>query len=369
MLTDRNYCSFCPAHWDDIIFSPAQGYVHGCCKSTPLKSLYELEVRRGESLNGIRPKGCEYCWRTEDAGLDSLRNFKLTKYKGKNACRRLTLTLNNLCNFQCVYCNEKYSSRWQTDRVKHGELELAFDHNVYYGGEPCVEQDAQVYVDFYNKMQPTEMLLVSGGEPLMGNILYDVLSKCDLSTVQKINVSTNLCYPTRKVIKKLLEFSETHIITLNVSLDTVDWYHQSRLRVGFDHLQFLDNLHYLLAETNVLVNFNSLMTDQTIFGIYKMSQFVYTLRDRYGDRITWFPSHCIQPRIHSFEVLNDSERNDALMQALFAQDNSAEDRELAQLNGIIAALEGTIFNEEVMRDQKRFFEQLKRRATNNIQDP
>jgi len=209
LLTDKNKDTFCPGHWDDIHFAPSQGYMYGCCKAVPIpiEDTRETDQRIHDSLNGIRNPACEYCWKTEDAGNESYRHYKIKLWNKTKSCRMLNLVLGNLCNLQCTYCNEKYSSKWQTDKKRNGEIKLHFDRNVYYGGESIDNKESQEYIDFFNSITPApKVFSVSGGEPLMGNIFNDILTQCDLTDVETIRVSTNLNYPNRVVVKKLLEF-------------------------------------------------------------------------------------------------------------------------------------------------------------------
>lgn len=362
MLNENNKKSFCPAHWDDIHFAPSQGYMQGCCKATPIPidNKIELEMRRRSALNGVRVPACNYCWKTEDAGLESYRHFKLSKWDGTQNCRLLTLNLGNLCNLQCVYCNEKYSSKWQTDKKKFGKIPLTVDSDVYYSGD-VENKPSQVYIDFYNETQPTSVLTVTGGEPLIGTVFYDIMEACDLERLDQIRVSTNLCYTNPVVLKKLLELQDKVKIIIQPSLDTVNIETQERIRYGFNWQLFESNLKYLLEKTNVSISFNSLMTDQSVLGIYKMHEYVYNLKCRYPNRIEWFVSYCVQPRIHSFEVLDDYERSEAIQQVGKVLQELDNEKEITGLNGVLAALNSTSFDEALFVEQLAFYEEFNMR--------
>jgi len=374
LLTSKNKDSFCPGHWDDIQFAPSQGYMYGCCKAKPilLSDTKELEKRRTDALNGIKNPACSYCWDTEAKGNDSYRHSKLSRWHGSLAPRHVTLVVGNLCNLQCTYCNEKASSKWQTDRKQNGQIDMQFDTNVYYGGATCDNKNSQVYIDFFNKLDSIFKLTVSGGEPLIGTDLYDILSGCDLTGVRRIHIASNLNYPNTRTLDKLLELQHTHRITINASLDTVNAPIQEYLRFGFNWETFKSNLDFLLTSTTVNVSFGTLVTAQTVFGINDMYEFVYEMKHNYPNRINWFVSTCTQPLTHTFDALTDTEKARALTETLKVQEkisnvqhlDAKENRvamELININTVIAALQNATFNEELRQDQQHFFKQFNER--------
>jgi len=368
MLNDKNKHAFCPAHWDDIHYAPSQGYLYGCCKATPIpiEDVNELDQRKQNALDGVRNPSCNYCWKTEDAGNESLRHNKLREWDGTSNCRKLTLVLGNLCNLQCTYCNEKYSSKWQTDKKRFGEIKMQYDTDIYYAGKTCVNKESQVYIDFYNKTKP-KSLTVSGGEPLIGNVFKDILTECDLSQLQDISVSTNLNYTKRDTIDKLLEFKDSHNITLNASLDTVDSNVQEYLRFGFNMDRFKSNLYDLLDNTPVRINFITLVTAQSVKGIYNLCKFVYHLKTVYPNRVNWYASTCVTPATHTFDILTETERAQALDEARKVQQEIQDQLELININKVIATLENAKYNEELRNDQSNFFKQFNERQ--DIQTP
>lgn len=380
MLNDKNKNSFCPGHWNDLYFAPSQGYSYACCKSKPIDILEpeEFEKRRENSLNGIRDEGCSYCWEIEDSGQESLRQYKIRLAKEWHDNVKATLVLGNLCNFQCTYCNAKYSSRWQTDEKLNGRIKLKYDSSVYYDGVECENKPAEVFLEYLDKNPQITSLFISGGEPFMGDVLYEILSNADLSNIKKIFVSSNLSFPNTKTLDKFLSFADGRVLGINPSLDTVNPNVQEYIRYGFDWKIFNKNLNFLFTQTPVRIHFNSLITAHTIFGIDKLYEFIYALKEDYLERINWFMSPCVQPRICSFEILKEEEKEMAIpklekikleIEKLLPKSTLRYkfDKEYMQINTLISILQNTKFNHEVRKDQQNFFKQFNER--HNITTP
>lgn len=374
MLNDKNKHSFCPAHWNDIIYSPPQGYIHGCCKAKPtdISNPEELEQRRRNALNGVKDPGCDYCWKTEEAGEQSLRHYKLSIWDRTLDCEHLTMNVGSLCNFQCTYCNTKYSSKWQTDEKLNGQIIMEYDTEVYYGHtDPVLTVDD--YIEFYNNNTPSNSLNVTGGEPFINEIFSEMLDRIDISKIKRVKVSTNLSYPNRKIIDKLLKYSNDTLIIINPSLDTVNNDVQAYLRYGFDPDRFYSNLDYLCKNTNTIIGFNSLVTAQSLFGFDELYKYIYNLKADYERRIKWYFSYCQQPLIHSFKVLKPEEREEPIQKIEQIKDelvekfdkitipNSKIDREIVQARSLLSVLNTEEYDENIRRDQQNFFKQFNAR--------
>ena len=79
--------------------------------------------RRGE-----KPDGCRNCWREEDAGKKSKREYMLEKFKhidvdykdnNGNELVFLDLKLGNICNLKCRICGSWSSSKWAKEELDY----------------------------------------------------------------------------------------------------------------------------------------------------------------------------------------------------------------------------------------------------------
>tara|TARA_B100000989_G_scaffold74587_2_gene52654 strand:+ start:40409 stop:41602 length:1194 start_codon:yes stop_codon:yes gene_type:complete len=81
--------------------------------------------RRGE-----KPEGCRNCWREEDAGKKSKRQYMLEKFSDINVQYKdnngedlvfLDLKLGNICNLKCRICGSWSSSKWAQEELDYVE--------------------------------------------------------------------------------------------------------------------------------------------------------------------------------------------------------------------------------------------------------
>lgn len=79
--------------------------------------------RRGE-----KPDGCRNCWREEDAGKKSKRQYMLEKFKDEKVdyssnsgveLKFLDLKLGNICNLKCRICGSWSSSKWAKEEIDY----------------------------------------------------------------------------------------------------------------------------------------------------------------------------------------------------------------------------------------------------------
>ncbi|MEY4432725.1 MAG: hypothetical protein RLZZ44_855 [Bacteroidota bacterium] len=91
---------------------------------------------RENMLQGIRPTGgCEYCFKIEDAGGKSDRQHinesidNITPHELLTNSNLTTITptileiyFSNLCNMSCLYCGPYFSSVWENEYKKYGNI-------------------------------------------------------------------------------------------------------------------------------------------------------------------------------------------------------------------------------------------------------
>ena len=137
--------TFCPAKWSEIAINLSAGYVYACCKATPIKIIKKedisnsLKKQKDNLILGIQDPTCAYCWDIENAGFSSLRHDYLEKFDRTTIdqyindtvkYKKVEINLGNECNFQCTYCNPKFSSQWESD-VKNNPYKIFSDRHFY----------------------------------------------------------------------------------------------------------------------------------------------------------------------------------------------------------------------------------------------
>jgi uncharacterized Fe-S cluster-containing radical SAM superfamily protein len=158
--------------------------------NTPLKTIANSEtfVRvRQAMLNGERPVECEGCWKDEDAGIESKRQYENKRWEHiipeleQTAVltdpnyRYVELRLGNICNNACVTCNSFSSSKWYAD-----EERIAKDLK-WFQLRPLENFKWHDKEEFYNELaeisKDVEEIYINGGEPTLIKAHFKYLEK------------------------------------------------------------------------------------------------------------------------------------------------------------------------------------------------
>lgn len=235
---------------------------------------------RTKMLDGEWPgNGCEYCKFVEDQGGFSDRMMHL-EYPNLNAPvelkdnlsnthvtpRWLEIYFSNLCNLSCLYCNETFSSTWQTENIKYDKnftpstkvKELKYTEKMFDWLDSNVKH-------LYN-------LMVLGGEPFtqpQSDRLLDFLSerKCPNLT---LTFFSNLSIDPKKLLtrfermQKLKDNNNIKEVHVVASIDC--WGEQAEyIRTGLSLELFERNFLYLLQQTTCKLNVNMTGTSLSVF--------------------------------------------------------------------------------------------------------
>jgi hypothetical protein len=148
-ILDTKSASFCAAKWYNATIWLGSGMSTSChhppahqidteaIKLNPkaIHNTVEKKMDRLDMQLGTRPKGCEYCWKIEDMGRDSIsdRVYKSKIYPIESLdeaykkdhredvdLRTLEIAFDRTCQFACSYCNPAFSSTWVRDIRTNG---------------------------------------------------------------------------------------------------------------------------------------------------------------------------------------------------------------------------------------------------------
>ena len=131
----------CILPWISIETTPL-GSTRPCCLFTDEIPEYNLKTHTLEDAfnskfmrnlrrsfrRGERPDGCRNCWREEDAGKKSKRQYMLEKFKNEDVdyssnngveLKFLDLKLGNICNLKCRICGSWSSSKWAKEELDY----------------------------------------------------------------------------------------------------------------------------------------------------------------------------------------------------------------------------------------------------------
>ena len=208
--------SFCAAKWYNATIWLGSGQTTSCHHPLPHqvsveevlanpKALHNTAKKKSERAmmqQGERPAGCEYCWKIEDMGKDSIsdRVYKTVIYDDKDLdnayatpanddidLQTLEIAFDRTCQFACSYCNPAFSSSWVKDIRKNGSYTgLVSDGRNHFTHPHDSSQlykfgDTNPYVEAFHKWWESDLhrtlkeLRITGGEPLMSGETWKLL--------------------------------------------------------------------------------------------------------------------------------------------------------------------------------------------------
>ena len=316
--------TFCPAKWDELYVSFEVNYAYSCCKSTPThftnKVIEIVSKERQNLLNGIQDASCSYCWQVEHNNGKSLRHrylesfdaSKFDEYKNNNKDpSQIQVTIGNECNFQCTYCNPKFSSKWEHDVRK--KPYATFSDRYFWGIDPKSPDVMEKNIEFLKSFDKIERLSINGGEPLLNKKFFELLNSIDSDVLQ---FTTNLS-AKKSVINKVFKACEKYTaVVVIVSIDATGPIAEfTRFGLNFD--EFDSNFRYLLNHRppNLKVIVNSVMSSVTVRDIENFGNY---MKEFLGQpRFEWRVEYCKNPTIQSMVTLPDQYKE----QILLALDN------------------------------------------------
>jgi MoaA/NifB/PqqE/SkfB family radical SAM enzyme len=366
--------TFCPAKWDEINVNLNANYVYSCCESVPIKINRKedinqaLDQQRNNLLEGIQDPACNYCWKNENAGYESLRHrylksfdySKIEDYKNnKTVIKQIEVNLGNECNFQCIYCNPKFSSQWETD-IKEKPYKLYSD-KFFYAIDETQSRGLNDTIKWLSEINQIERLEIIGGEPIQNKNFFKIINAID---ADYLGFSTNLSCKTTKPIDKILALSTKYTsLSFKVSLDSTGK-NAEFSRYGMDFDKMLKNIDYLLsnAPANVMISFTSLMTSITIRDFGNMVDLVDGFYKK-NPNIVWNIVSCHDPNILTLDTLPDQYKP-----ALLEQINNVKNKNYIQgLSILEGAINSSKFNKTLYNLMKHFLEEFS--ARKNIPIP
>tara|TARA_B100001057_G_C22825890_1_gene941403 strand:+ start:339 stop:1685 length:1347 start_codon:yes stop_codon:yes gene_type:complete len=242
--------SFCGAKWYNATIWLGSGMTTSChhplphkidleaVKNNPkaLHNTPEKKLQREQMQAGERPKGCEYCWKIEDLGDNSIsdRVYKSNIYSNEDLkkayntpCQKdvdlqtLEISFDRTCNFACSYCNPAFSTTWVKDIKNNGAYNGLqsdgrnhFTHN-HESSQLYGYQEYNPYIEAFWKWWDSDLhrtlkeLRVTGGEPLMSADmwkLFDWFKDNHGKSDTRLAINSNLC-PKDKLMDQLIEKS------------------------------------------------------------------------------------------------------------------------------------------------------------------
>ena len=350
-VLDPKSASFCAAKWYNATIWLGSGQTTSChhppahaidaeeIKTRPsaIHNTVEKKIDRLNMQLGNRPRGCEYCWKIEDMGRDSIsdRVYKSRIYplealneayqqphQADVNLRTLEIAFDRTCQFACSYCNPAFSSTWVRDIQRNGPYESLvsdgrghFTHahdrsQLYRFGEtnPYVEAFfAWWETDLHRTLQE---LRITGGEPLMSGETWKLLdwfknNRGKSST--RLAINSNL--GAEVDVDRLLDSIEGLEVDIYTSQESV--YDQAEyIRDGLDYTAWMANVQKLLDSNRIravhcMATISALCLDSLPSLLYQLLEF----KQQYGrDRVSFTLNILRFPSFQSALVLPDELR-------------------------------------------------------------
>ena len=279
--------SFCAAKWYNATIWLGSGMTTSChhppahlvdkdkVTTNPglLHNTPEKKADRTAMLGGLRPAGCEYCWKIEDMGRDAVsdRVYKSKIYPIKAlhdayntppdadvALRTLEIAFDRTCQFACSYCNPAFSSTWVKDIRANGPyLNLVSDGRNHFTHPHESSQlyrygETNPYVEAFFTWWDSELhhtlqeLRITGGEPLMSAHTWRLIEWFKTNSGKsstRLAINSNL--GTDVDIPRLLSSVQGMAIDLYTSNEAVST-QAEYIRDGLDWDSWANNVEQLL---------------------------------------------------------------------------------------------------------------------------
>lgn len=308
--------TFCPGKWDDLHLNFNFNYAYGCCKASPIIFVKDwnpiLDQQKENLLNGIQDPSCNYCWNVENSngGISEryryLKHFDESQFElyKNNSIKPSVIEVNlgNECNFQCTYCNPKFSSKWETDmRTRPYRFKTDIRHyNVIEKKINNIENNLNFLKDF----KSIKVFNLIGGEPLQNKKLFKILNSIDVE-IETLSITTNFSC-NKKMLNKLIALADNYkTLRIGISIDSTGDIAEFT-RYGLDYKKWKENVEYLLINMrqNTEIIFLSLLTSLTIHDLNNTAEMIDTFT-KSGKDIIWRLSYCVSPKIQSFNTLKE----------------------------------------------------------------
>ena len=288
-VLDTKSASFCAAKWYNATIWLGSGMTTSCHHppahkidaeeiNTNPSAIHNTKQKKLDRLNmqqGVRPTGCEYCWKIEDIGREAIsdRVYKskiypikaldeayTTDYQTDVNLRTLEIAFDRTCQFACSYCNPAFSSTWVRDIHKNGPYAgLVSDGRNHFTHEHDSSQlykfdEVNPYVEAFFKWWDSDLhrtlqeLRITGGEPLMSGEtwkLIDWFGENKGRSQTKLAINSNLgmdSYRIDEFLHKVKDIEHLEIYTSQESTAEQAEY----IRDGLDYEQWLINVERLL---------------------------------------------------------------------------------------------------------------------------
>jgi len=416
--------SFCGAKWYNATIWLGSGQTTSCHHPLPHqvsvnevlvnpKALHNTPQKKSERAlmqDGVRPSGCEYCWKIEDMNNEpefklngdefvSDRVYKTVIYEDKDLddafntppdqdvnLQTLEIAFDRTCQFACSYCNPAFSTSWVRDIHRNGPYtDLVSDGRNHFTHEHDSNQlfklnEVNPYVEAFFKWWESDLhrtlkeLRITGGEPLMSDNTWRLINWFKEHRGQsktRLAINSNLGFDRDK-IDRLLDACQGIELDLYTSNESIGR-HAVYIRDGLDWNQWASNVSYLL-DSGKLRGLHVMCTINALC-LLSLTEFLWSivkLKEKYGKDSINFSLNILRfPSFQSPLILPVEFRQQAageLTRFHMANSQIIHEYEGNQIKRLVEYLEtvnsphsGAVSKEILQRDFKNFYKQYDQR--------
>jgi organic radical activating enzyme len=341
---------------------------------------------RQKMLAGERPTGgCEYCWRIEDAGgfSDRMAHLAMDRVPAELEVdptatavipRILEIYFNNVCNLSCLYCGPWFSTVWENEFKKHGEIKKDnLDLEMYSSWRMNPRYDEMVK-KLWEWMELNSSHLrefhILGGEPFFQPEFLKCLDHfekypnphCEIVIITNLMVDDSRIDYYIQRLKKMIAARKLKGLQITASLDC--WGPQQEyIRSGLDLAQWQRNFEKLLEHKWIRLQINqaiSVLSIKTTADLMKKIQEWNKQRKIYNQFMTVETPSFLKPDIFDPVFFKDDFQEIIDNMPL---DNDFDHNLRKYMQGISLQIESTGANISEMKKLKLFLEEMDRRRS------
>ena len=414
-IVDETSPTFCLAKWHHVTIYLQTGETHSCYHPAPHKiELEELKdnpsalhntshkkLERKEMLEGIKTKGCQYCWNIEAMGPNYIsdRHLRNASIFTKNRFEQTTkgpwdqninpeyieISFGNECNFKCGYCHPKASSRFFNEIKQFGPVTTVKNHRCDIDWMDLYEREEKnPYVDAWWEWWPEvrktlNILRITGGEPLMHKSTWKLLEsiKQDPMPALELNINSNLGVKSRLVdnmielVNALNSSKSIRMFKLFTSIDT--WGPRAEyIRSGLDLTLWEHNFDNYLRLTGQPISFMITFNILAVTTFKELLKKILEWRGKYSKynttsdqfRMIQFDTPYLkEPIQYDINILPKEEFMPYMHESLkFIEDNVVENDpamfsqvEFEKFRRVVNYMESTVYSDDKLIEGRKDF--------------
>jgi len=354
-VTNTVSSTFCLAKWHHTTIYLQTGETHSCYHPPPhkipiaeieknpsaLHNTTEKKSQRREMLQGLQPKGCQYCWNIEALGYEYISDRKernasiFTKNRFIEIVAEgadfnvnpeyIEISFGNECNFKCGYCHPKASSSYYKEIKTHGRYPVK-NHGFGIDGLTIYEEETNPYVKAWWDWWPTvsktlNILRITGGEPLLQQSTWRLLEDLDKNPLPNLEININSNLGVKPILVERLSEKVNNLINekkiksfkLFTSMDT--WGPRAEyIRTGLKLNVWEKNFDTYLTKTNLPITFMVTFNILTVTSFKLFLEKILEWRSKYNvtdqtkwQRIRFDTPHLKEPLQYDMNILPKEE--------------------------------------------------------------